>query len=60
MSLRIFEEIPIIIFDQKKIDPVVIELVENNLIKIYENKIILKEGGKKMLDYITISLLDCY
>ena len=60
MNLRIFEEIPIIIFDQKKIDPVVIELVENNLIKIYENKIILKEGGKKMLDYISRCLVECY
>ena len=43
-----------------KIDPVVIELVENNLIKIYENKIILKEGGKKMLDYISRCLVECY
>ena len=60
MNLRIFEKIPIFIFDRKKIDPVVIELVENNLIKINENKIIVKEGGKKMLDYISRCLVDCY
>ena len=60
MNLRIFEEIPIFIFDRKKIDPVVIELVENNLIKINKNKIIIKEGGKKMLDYISRCLVDCY
>ena len=60
MNLRIFEEIPIFIFDRKKIDPVVIELVENNLIKIDKNKIIVKEGGKKMLDYISRCLVDCY
>jgi len=60
MNLRIFEEIPIFIFDRKKIDPVVIELVENNLIKINKNKIIVKEGGKKMLDYISRCLVDCY
>ena len=60
MNLRIFEEIPIFIFDRKKIEPVVIELVENNLIKINKNKIIVKEGGKKMLDYISRCLVDCY
>ena len=60
MNLRIFEEIPISIFDRKKIDPVVIELVENNLIKIDKNKMIVKEGGKKMLDYISRCLVDCY
>ena len=60
MNLRIFEEIPIFIFDRKKIDPVVIELVGNNLIKINKNKIIVKEGGKKMLDYISRCLVDCY
>ena len=60
MNLRIFEEIPIFIFDRKKIGPVVVELVENNLIKINKNKIIVKERGKKMLDYISRCLVDCY
>ena len=60
MNLRIFKEIPIFIFDRKKIGPVVVELVENNLIKINKNKIIVKERGKKMLDYISRCLVDCY
>ena len=60
MNLRISENIPIDIFDQKKLDPVLMELVDNNLIKIEGNQIIIKESGKRMLDYITRSLLDCY
>ena len=60
MNLRISENIPIDIFDQKKLYPVLMELVDNNLIKIEGNQIIIKESGKRMLDYITRSLLDCY
>ena len=60
MNLRIYEKIPTFIFDQKKLEPVVIEMVENKLIEVDGNKIVIKEGGKRMLDYITRSLLDCY
>ena len=60
MNLRISENIPIDIFDKKKLNPVLMELVDNNLIKIEGNQIIIKENGKRMLDYITRSLLDCY
>ncbi len=60
MNLRIYEKIPISIFDKKKLDQVLIELVENNLVKIDVNKIVIKEGGKSMLDYISRCLIDCY
>ncbi len=60
MNLRIYEKISMFIFDKKKLDPVLIELVENNLVKIDDNKIVIKESGKSMLDYISRCLVDCY
>ena len=60
MNLRIYETIPISIFDHKKLYPLLIELEENDLINLENNQIILKDSGKRVLDYITRSLLDCY
>ena len=47
-------------FDHEKLQPVVVNLKENNLIRLKDNKIIMKKRGKKMLDYITRSLMECF
>ena len=60
MKLRISEKIPISMFDQEKLQPVVVNLKENNLIRLKDNKIIMRKRGKKMLDYITRSLMECF
>ncbi len=60
MNLRVSKEIPISIFDFKKINHVARNLMENKLIKITNNNIVLRETGMKMLDYVTRSLLECY
>ena len=60
MNLRISEKIPISIFDREKLQPVVMNLKENNLIKLKDNKIIMRKRGTKMLDYITRSLVECF
>ena len=60
MNLRISEKIPISIFDREKLQPVVMNLKENNLIRLKHNKIIMRKRGTKMLDYITRSLLECF
>ena len=60
MNLRISEKIPISIFDREKLQPVVMNLKENNLIRLKDNKIIMRKRGTKMLDYITRSLLECF
>ena len=60
MNLRISENIPISIFDYEKLLPVVTDLEKSNLIKLKDNRIVMKKRGAKMLDYITRSLLDCY
>ena len=60
MNLRISENIPISIFDYEKLHPVVIDLEENNLIKLKSNQIVMTKRGKKMLDHIARSLIDCY
>ena len=60
MNLRISEKIPMSIFDHEKLQPVVINLKENNLIKLKDNKIVMRKRGKKMLDYITRSLMECF
>ena len=60
MNLRISENIPMSIFDAKKIHKVVKNLEENKLIKLKDNKIVMRNRGKKMLDYIARSLIDCY
>ena len=60
MNLRISEKIPISMFDHEKLQPVVVNLKENNLIRLKDNKIIMKKRGKKMLDYITRSLMECF
>ncbi|MDC3076292.1 radical SAM family heme chaperone HemW [Paracoccaceae bacterium] len=60
MNLRISEKIPISIFDQKKLQPVVINLKENNLVKLKDNKIVIRKRGTKMLDYIARSLMGCF
>ena len=60
MNLRISENIPISIFDYEKLHPVVMDLEENNLIKLKSNKIVMTKRGTKMLDHITRSLIDCY
>ena len=44
----------------KNFEPVVMNLKENNLIKIKDDKIVLEKEGTKMLDYITRSLMECY
>ncbi len=60
MNLRISENIPISIFDHDKLQPVVTNLENNNLIKIKNNEIVMRKRGTKMLDYIARSLIDCY
>ena len=60
MNLRISENIPVSIFDYEKITPVVFHLEENKLIKTKDNKIVIKTRGKKMLDYIFRSLVECF
>ena len=60
MNLRISENIPVSIFDYEKLTPVVFHLEENKLIKTKENKIVIRKRGKKMLDYIARSLVDCF
>ena len=47
-------------FDFEKLQPVVMNLKENNLIKIRDNRIIMRQRGTKMLDYITRSLMECF
>ncbi len=60
MNLRISKKIPTSIFDHGKLRPVAMNLKENNLIKIKDNKIIMRKRGTKMLDYITRSLMECF
>jgi hypothetical protein len=60
MNLRISENIPVSIFDYEKLHPVVIDLEENNLIKLKSNQIVMTKRGKKMLDHIARALIDCY
>ena len=60
MNLRISENIPVSIFDYEKITPVVFHLEENKLIKTKDNKIVIRTRGKKMLDYIARSLVECF
>ena len=60
MNLRIGQKIPISIFDYETLYPVVIDLEENNLIKLKDDNIVLRKRGAKMLDYVTRSLIDCY
>ena len=60
MNLRISQKIPITIFDHEKIHTVVMDLKDNNLITLRDNKIVIKKKGQKMLDYIARSLVDCY
>ena len=59
MNLRISENIPVSIFDYEKLTPVVLHLEENKLIKTKDNKIVIRTRGKKMLDYISRSLVEC-
>ena len=60
MNLRISENIPVSIFDYEKLTPVVFHLEENKLIKTKDNKIVIRTRGKKMLDYIARSLVECF
>ena len=60
MNLRISEKIPVSMFDHEKLQPVVMNLKDNNLIKLKDNKIVMRRRGTKMLDYITRSLLECF
>ena len=60
MNLRISKKIPISMFDYEKLQPVVMNLKENNLIKLKDNRIIMRKKGTKMLDYITRSLMECF
>ena len=60
MNLRISENIPVSIFDYEKLNPVLFHLQENKLIKTKDNRIVLRKRGKKMLDYIARSLVECY
>jgi coproporphyrinogen III oxidase-like Fe-S oxidoreductase len=60
MNLRVSENIPISIFDYEKLNPVVFHLEENKLIKTKDNEIVIRKRGKKMLDYIARSLVDCF
>ncbi len=60
MNLRISENIPVSIFDYEKLSPVAFHLEENKLIKTKDNEIIVKRKGKKMLDYIARSLVECF
>ncbi len=59
MNLRISGNISVSIFDYKKLNPVVFRLEENKLIKTKDNEIVIRKRGKKMLDYIARSLVDC-
>ena len=60
MNLRISGNIPVSIFDYEKLTPVVFHLEENKLIKTKDNKIVIRTRGKKMLDYIARSLVECF
>ena len=60
MNLRISENIPVSIFDYEKLNPVVFHLEENKLIKTKDNEIVIRKRGKKMLDYIARSLVECF
>ena len=60
MNLRISRNIPVSIFDYEKLNPVVFHLEENKLIKTKDNEIVIRKRGKKMLDYIARSLVDCF
>ena len=60
MNLRISGNIPVSIFDYEKLNPVVFHLEENKLIKTKDNEIVIRKRGKKMLDYIARSLVDCF
>ena len=60
MNLRIYVNIPVSIFDYEKLNPVVFHLEENKLIKTKNNEIVIRKRGKKMLDYIARSLVDCF
>ena len=60
MNLRISENIPVSIFDHEKLKPLVFHLEENKLIKTKDNEIVIRKRGKKMLDYIARSLVDCF
>jgi len=60
MNLRISKKIPTSMFDYEKLQPVVMNLKENNLIKIKDDRIIMRKRGTKMLDYITRSLIECF
>ncbi len=60
MNLRISEKIPVSIFDHEKAKPVVFHLEENKLIKTKDNEIVIRKRGKKMLDYIARSLVECF
>ena len=60
MNLRISKKIPASIFDYEKLQPVVMNLKENNLIKLKDNRIIMRKRGTKMLDYITRALVECF
>ena len=60
MNLRVSENIPVSIFDHEKLKPVVFHLEENKLIKTKDNEIVIRKRGKKMLDYIARSLVECF
>ena len=60
MNLRVSENIPLSIFDYEKLYPIVFHLEENKLIKTKDNEIVIRKRGKKMLDYIARSLVDCF
>ena len=60
MNLRISENIPFSIFDHEKLNPVIFHLEENKLIKTKDNEIVIRKRGKKMLDYISRSLVECF
>ena len=60
MNLRISENIPVSIFDNEKLKSVVFHLKENKLIKTKDNEIVIRKRGKKMLDYIARSLVECF
>ncbi len=60
MNLRISENIPVSIFNHEKLNPVVFHLEENKLINTKDNEIVIRKRGKKMLDYIARSLLECF
>ena len=60
MNLRISRNIPVSIFDYEKLNAVAFHLEENKLIKIKDNEIVIRKRGKKMLDYIARSLVECF